>query len=70
VITIAYLGFVLGPAAVGLVAGAATLSVALGSVSALAGLLAIASPLLRSSAGQARTRSGWTVEDRDVGAQE
>jgi hypothetical protein len=39
---------VLGPAAVGLLAGAATLSTALVAVSALAGFLALAAPALRS----------------------
>ncbi|MGI8816438.1 MAG: hypothetical protein ACR2G2_14495 [Pseudonocardia sp.] len=45
-ITIAYLGFVGGPAAVGLVAGAFTLPAALIGVAALALGLAVASPLL------------------------
>ncbi|PZS40940.1 MAG: MFS transporter [Pseudonocardiales bacterium] len=46
VITIAYLGFILGPAAVGLVAGASTLPTALIGVAAVALVLTIASPLL------------------------
>jgi sugar phosphate permease len=47
VITLAYLGFVLGPAAVGLLAGAFTLPTALLAVAALAFGLCAASPLLR-----------------------
>lgn len=46
VITVAYLGFVVGPAAVGLAAGATTLPTALVGVAAVAGALVIASPLL------------------------
>ncbi len=46
VITIAYLGFVLGPAVIGLAAGASTLPTALLGVAVVAGGLAIASPLL------------------------
>ncbi|MDT4912651.1 MAG: hypothetical protein QOC66_1779 [Pseudonocardiales bacterium] len=46
VITIAYLGFVFGPAAVGLVSGAATLPIALVGVAVIAGVLVLASPIL------------------------
>jgi hypothetical protein len=46
VITLAYLGFVLGPAAVGLVAGAFTLPTALLAVAALALGLGVLSPVL------------------------
>lgn len=46
VITIAYLGFVLGPAIIGLVAGASTLPTALFAVAVIAAGLALASPLL------------------------
>ena len=43
VITLSYLGFVFGPAAVGLLASATTLRIALGAVAAAAALLALAS---------------------------
>ena len=46
VITLAYLGFVFGPAVIGLAAGASTLPTALAGVAAVAGVLAAASPLL------------------------
>jgi hypothetical protein len=46
VITLAYLGFVVGPAAIGLVAGAATLPTALVAVAVIAAALALSSPLL------------------------
>jgi MFS family permease len=46
VITIAYLGFAVGPAAIGLVAGATTLPTALAAVAAIAGALALTSPVL------------------------
>jgi hypothetical protein len=54
VITLAYLGFVAGPAAVGLVAGAFTLPTALLGVAALSVGLAIASPLLNRYASPVR----------------
>jgi MFS family permease len=44
VITIAYLGFVVGPAAVGLLSGATTLATALVGVAMLAALLVVAGP--------------------------
>ena len=46
VITIAYLGFVLGPAAVGLVSGATTLPIALVAVAIIAAGLFLGSPIL------------------------
>jgi len=46
VITLAYLGFVLGPAAVGLVAGATTLPTALLGVAIVAAVLLVSSPVL------------------------
>jgi MFS family permease len=46
VITLAYLGFVFGPALIGLAAGASTLPTALVGVAAVAGVLVVASPLL------------------------
>jgi hypothetical protein len=46
VITLAYLGFVFGPAVIGLAAGASTLPTALVGVAAVAGVLVLVSPLL------------------------
>jgi hypothetical protein len=46
VITVAYLGFAVGPAAIGLVAGATTLPTALVTVAVIAGALALTSPVL------------------------
>ena len=48
VITIAYLGFVLGPAAVGLLSGATTLPTALTAVALVGAALAIMSPTVRN----------------------
>ena len=48
VITLAYLGFVFGPAVIGLAAGASTLPTALVGVAVVAGVLAAAGPLLTS----------------------
>lgn len=59
VITIAYLGFVLGPAAVGLVAGATTLPIALTGVALVAAALLAASPqLARLAAGVGSVADG------------
>ena len=52
VTTIAYLGFLLGPAAVGAASSAGSLPVALGGVAALAVLVAALGPV----AGRAQTR--------------
>ncbi|MDT4933108.1 MAG: hypothetical protein QOK11_1000, partial [Pseudonocardiales bacterium] len=46
VITVAYLGFAVGPAAIGLVAGATSLRTALVAVAVIAGALALVSPVL------------------------
>jgi MFS family permease len=46
VITVGYLGFAVGPAAIGLVAGATTLPTALLAVAVIAGALALTSPVL------------------------
>ncbi len=49
VMTIAYLGFVAGPAVVGLVAGRVGLRAGLGTVAALAGVLALAAAVIPAS---------------------
>jgi hypothetical protein len=69
VITLAYLGFVFGPAVIGLAAGASTLPTALVGVAAVAGVLALASPLLSSrlvipSAGPAGRAPGASTGPR------
>ncbi len=51
VVTLSYLGFLVGPALVGLVSSAATLPTALGVVAGVAAVLAVLTPLgLRASA--------------------
>ena len=52
VITIAYLGFVLGPAAVGRLSGASTLPTALLGVALVAALLLVSSPVLARIAAE------------------
>lgn len=52
VITIAYLGFVVSPGAVGLVAGASTLPTALLGIAVIAALLLVASPVLGTIAAE------------------
>ncbi len=63
VITLAYLGFVFGPALIGLAAGVSTLPTALVGVAVVAGVLVVASPLLNRlfrarTPGWAPTRTG------------